>query len=54
MNEVENLDEIKTDEGIKELMEDYDLDAETAERVRDIMDELGLDEDDAIELADAL
>ncbi len=32
----------------KELMEDHDLDANTAERVQDIMDEYGVDEDDAI------
>jgi antitoxin component of RelBE/YafQ-DinJ toxin-antitoxin module len=32
----------------KELMEDHDLDEDTAERVQDIMDEYGLDEDDAI------
>ncbi len=37
------------DEDIKELMINYDLDRDTAERVQEIMDEFGVNEDDAIE-----
>jgi len=35
---------------IQELMDNYELDEETAERVWDIMDEYGLNEDNAIKL----
>jgi hypothetical protein len=45
---------MRQDDEIKELMEDYDLDEETAERVKELMDELDLDEDDAVELVDEL
>jgi hypothetical protein len=38
------------DDEIKELMEDYDLDASEAQEVRDLCDELGIDEDDAYEI----
>lgn len=37
------------DEELTDLMEDYDLDEETADRVREIMDDTGVDEDDAVE-----
>ena len=40
------------DSEIKELMEEYDLSEEEAERLQDLMDELGLDADDAAELLD--
>lgn len=40
------------DAEIKELMEDYDLDKEDAERLRDLMDDTGLDADDAYEILD--
>jgi len=38
------------DDEIKELIQDYDLDEDTAERVQDIMNELDVDPDDAVEL----
>lgn len=38
------------DEEIVEIMENNDLDEDTAERVADIMNELGVDEEDAVEL----
>lgn len=38
------------DDEIKELMENHDLDQDTAEQVRDAMDEYGVDEDDAVDL----
>lgn len=38
------------DEEIAEIMENNDLDEDTAERVADIMNELGVDEEDAVEL----
>jgi len=41
------------DEEVRELMDDHDLDADTAEKIRDTMDELGVDEDDAVELVEA-
>jgi len=41
-----------TDGDIQKLMEDYELDRETAEKVWEIMEEQGLDEEEAIELAD--
>ena len=34
----------------KELMNDYDLDADQAEEVQDLMEETGLDIDEAVEL----
>ena len=37
-----------------ELMEDYDLDLETAERVHEIIEEYDVDDDDAIILEEAL
>jgi hypothetical protein len=41
------------DEEIAQLMEDHDIDEDTAEKVQELIDE-GLDEDDAVELADEL
>ncbi len=41
------------DEEIKQLMEDHDIDEDTAERAKELIDE-GVDEDDAIELADEM
>jgi len=35
------------------LMEDHDIDEDTAEKVQELIDE-GFDEDDAVELADEL
>ncbi len=43
----------KPDEDVAELMENHDLDEDTAEKVRDIMEEYGVGEDDAIELEES-
>ena len=40
-------------EGLKELMENHDIDEETAESVQELIDE-GFDEEDAVELVDGL
>lgn len=37
-------------EEVVEIMENNDIDEDTAERVADIMNELGVDEEDAVEL----
>ena len=42
------------DEEIKELMGEYNLDEEGAERLKEVMDETGLDADEAAELLDDL
>lgn len=41
------------DEEVAELMQDHEIDKDTAEKVQELIDE-GLDEEDAIELADEL
>ena len=41
------------DEDIKQLMEEYDLDEDTAESAQELIDE-GLDEDDAVEVAEEM
>lgn len=41
------------DEEVARIMEDNDIDQETAEKVQELVDE-GLDEDDALELVDEL
>ena len=41
------------DEEIKQLMEDHDIDEETAEKAQEFIDE-GIDEDEAVELAEEL
>lgn len=43
--------ENEIDEDKKELMENHDLDKDTAERAQELIDE-GLDEDEAVELAE--
>ena len=56
INEDEFLDpesgEIVTEE-VKDLMENHDLDKDTAEQVQELVDE-GLDEDDAVEINELL
>lgn len=47
------LEDESPDEEIIEIMENHDLDQDTAERVQEIMDEYGVDEDDAIEIAES-
>ena len=41
------------DEETARIMEDYDIDQETAEKVQELIEE-GFDEDDAVEFADEL
>lgn len=41
------------EEEVKELMEDYDLDQDSAERVVELADKLGLDPEEAVEIAEA-
>ena len=41
------------DEEISHLMEEHDIDEDTAEKAQELIDE-GLDEDEAVELADEL
>ncbi len=43
----------ETDEEIKTLMKDHDIDESTAEQAQELIDE-GLDEDEAIEIAENL
>lgn len=42
------------DEETKRIIEEYDLDADDAERVQEIAEEWGIDEDEAAELLDDL
>jgi hypothetical protein len=41
------------DEEIKRLVEEHDIDEDTAEKAQELIDE-GLDEDDAVEVAEEL
>lgn len=50
---MDDENEDKPDEDIAQLMEDHDIDEDTAEKVQELIEE-GLDEDDAVELADDL
>ena len=43
-----------SDNEIKELMDDYDLDEDQAKKLKDLVDELGIDADDIAELIDEL
>jgi len=45
------MDEEIYDEEILQIMQDNDIDKDTAEKVQELIDE-GLDEDEAVELAD--
>jgi hypothetical protein len=53
MDKEEEIEEAPEDEEIARLMEEHDIDEDTAEKVQELIDE-GLDEDDAVELADEL
>jgi hypothetical protein len=53
MDEETTNDNNPEDEEIRRLMEDYDIDADTAERVQELINE-GIDEDDAVELVDEI
>lgn len=45
--------ELPEDEEIQRLMQEHEIDEETAEKAQELIDE-GLDEDEAIELAEEL
>jgi len=51
--ESEGIEEAPNND-VREIMQDYDLDQDTAERVLEIMEDLGVDEDEAIELEEVL
>lgn len=53
MDEETTNDNNPEDEEIRRLMEEHDIDADTAERVQELIDE-GIDEDDAVELVDEI
>jgi hypothetical protein len=53
MDEELDNEDAPEDEETARLMEDHDIDEDTAEKVQELIDE-GLDEDDAVELADEL
>lgn len=46
------MDDHKVGEGVKDLMDDYGVDEDVAERAVELIDTEGLDEDEAIELAE--
>jgi|GEM_PF-7076719 len=46
------LEGVNFDQETKHLMDEYNLDSDTAERVREIMDIEGVSEDEAIEMAE--
>jgi hypothetical protein len=50
----DSVDATSPDDELTDLMNDYDLDPDTAERVREIMDETGLDEDEAVALEEEI
>lgn len=49
---IDNINEVE-DEDIKQLMEDSDIDEETAEKAQELIDE-GLDEEDAVMIAEEM
>jgi len=50
----DELEDNPLDEELLDLMENHDLDLDTAQRVREIMDEEGIDEDEAVEIEENL
>lgn len=48
-----NNEDIPEDEETSRLMEEHDIDEDTAEKAQELIDE-GMDEDDAVELADEM
>jgi len=54
MNENEEIEDGPKNEDIKQLMEDYAIDEDIAEKAQELIDEEGLDEDEAVELAEEL
>ena len=53
MGELLDDDGEPIEEEIAELMQDHDIDKDTAEKAQELIDE-GLDENDAVELADEI
>ena len=53
MDDESDNEDTPEDEEISRLMEEHDIDEDTAEKAQELIDE-GLDEDDAVELADEL
>ncbi|MBP9867138.1 MAG: hypothetical protein KBC41_03635 [Candidatus Pacebacteria bacterium] len=49
---IDNINEVE-DEDIKQLMEDNDIDEETAEKAQELIDE-GLDEEEAVMIAEEM
>jgi hypothetical protein len=50
----ENIEGIPEDEEVRRLMQDHDIDEDTAEKARELIDTVGLSEEEAIELADEI
>jgi hypothetical protein len=48
-----NIEGIPEDEEVQRLMQEHEIDEETAEKAQELIDE-GIDEDEAIELAEEL
>jgi hypothetical protein len=46
-------DELPEDEEVQRLMQEHEIDEDTAEKAQELIDE-GLDEDEAIEIAEEL
>ena len=53
MDEESDNEDTPEDEEIGRLMEEHDIDEDTAEKAQELIDE-GLDEDDAVEIADEM
>ncbi|HNP75484.1 MAG TPA: hypothetical protein PKL09_03965 [bacterium] len=51
-DDIGDLSDNQPDEDVRKLMDDYNLDEDTAEQARELMDEYGLDEDDAVNIAE--
>jgi hypothetical protein len=50
MSEKEIDEEEDTDEEVKEIMENHDIDKDTAKHVKEIMEEFDVDEEEAVDL----
>jgi len=51
MEELNENEEVPEDEEIQRLMQEHEIDEETAEKAQELIEE-GLDEDEAIEIAE--
>ena len=54
MDKEKDIENIPESEDVRRLMQDHDIDEDTAEKAQELMDTEGLDEDEAIELADEI